>query len=561
MEILTLSYATLTKTYSDATASRSKAAPNPVSGGLRIGEPNDTFEQDTDRVTDEEMAGRSAKRHWSLASLGSGMPPQGDQGRTIPLSHAGAKLRHAQDQREASVLERGPVRFRLPTTADMKALFTSGNVPEDVLKNRVEMALVRMKKDSRLKTLDAVPDIMKKIFPSPGHFDEAEYEKAVDVTDRSRVYQNVLDAETQVTSADKPKLKTVIEDSAKLIDDCIADDANLQSVFGSKKAVAKAVYQKAKAALKNATLHIDSSVTTDYNLDDPETGLGGWAQFSTQKVHFQASVVKVTDEKAAKATIIHESSHLADESVDDKGYYARPGYDTASEDLKVTNAAHYEEIPRRKLGTSKFTNADGTFMDLKPASSGAPPTFEKKVRTKADDFLRRAWDKAVDVAKFIRDVRIQSLAGNNSLFASRRTRILEISKLMHLTIHEQPAATASVNQIDVVLAEGAARATNIFQGKAKALPVPQIADLHLPPMDPDAVPDDGTFPRRKSPPRGVIPIETDPRVAAYYMNQAENIAADKLANDAIKSYGALTGNDVDDRKLVDWLVAEYQKPI
>lgn len=245
---------------------------------------------------------------------------------------------------------RGPVRFRLPLTSDLKSLFVSGNVPEPVLKNRIEIALTRMAKEGRLKTADPVPGIMKKVFPAAGVFDEKEYEKAVDVSDRSKIYKSVAEAETKVTSADKPKLRTTMTDAGKLIDRCIVDAANLKLVFGSKDSVAKAIYSKAKAALTKAITDIDTAVTTDYNLDDPEVGLGGWARFDIQKIHFEPAVAKVVDVDEAKITIIHEACHLADGSVEDKGYYGSAGFEGMSEDDKVTNAAHFEEIPRRKLG-------------------------------------------------------------------------------------------------------------------------------------------------------------------------------------------------------------------
>lgn len=52
--------------------SRSKAAPSSRPGGLRIGEPNDAYEHEADRVADEVMTGGVMKRHWSLASVDIG---------------------------------------------------------------------------------------------------------------------------------------------------------------------------------------------------------------------------------------------------------------------------------------------------------------------------------------------------------------------------------------------------------------------------------------------------------------------------------------------------------
>jgi hypothetical protein len=67
-----VSYATFARKDSDAPASRSKAAPSSVSGGLRIGQPDDAYEQEAGRVANEVMAGGAAKRDWSPANLGGG---------------------------------------------------------------------------------------------------------------------------------------------------------------------------------------------------------------------------------------------------------------------------------------------------------------------------------------------------------------------------------------------------------------------------------------------------------------------------------------------------------
>lgn len=476
----------------------------------------------------------------------------------IPLREAAGNLGREQDQRASRTLARGPAQFRVPTTADLKALFTSGNVPEDVLKDRIQLALTRMAQEKRLKSTDSVPDLLKKIFPAPGVFDETAYEAAVDVTNRHQIYQSVLDAETTVSSADKPKLKAVMDDAAKLIDDCVADSVDLQSVFGTKKDIAKAVYVKAKAALLAAKSNMDADITTDYNLDDPEIGLGGWAEFSDQHVHFTARVVKVTNEAEAKFTIIHESCHLADSSVRDKGYYGSPGFEAQSEDDKVTNAAHYEEIPRRKLDKSKYKAPDGTFEDFKPGSSasGAPLTFEEKVKGKAVDHFRRAWDKAVDIDKFIRDIRKDELAGSRASFNAHRARILQISRLMHLTVHTQPPASASVNQVDMVIAEGTARAMGKMQGIARTQTVPNPFQLQVSPLK-------------------LGPQVTHPSVLNQQLQlqpipglntglpviQTEDQAANKVIEETIKAFGSLTGNFAEDEALVDWLVAQYKKPL
>lgn len=532
-------------------AGPSKAQPPSltVAGGLRIKEAS-VIERDADRAANEVTAPRTPRLHWSLANIGiEAQRRRTDADGLISLSQAAANLKCAQDRRAAEIRSHGSLRFRVPATADLKTLFNTGNVPESVLKDRVQTALTRMAEEKRLKSAESVPDIMKKIFPAAGGFDEAEYEKAVDVSDRTKVYQSVADAQTKVAAIDKPKLKTVITDCIKLVGECAADQTNLESVFGSKHSTAKHVYVMAKVALTTAVNHIDSSIETDYNLDDPETGLGGWADYASQHIHLESAVARVTNVNEAKITIIHEACHLANPNVDDKGYYGGAGFEAAKEEIKVTNAAHFEEIPRRKLGISQYEKilppkpGVDKFVDepepgepspiyydpFKPgaSASGAALTFEQKVKSQSDDYLRKAWDKAVDVHGFFRDIRKEELAGHTYAFQAKKKRIMELSKLMHLTVHEQPANSASINQVDLVLAEGIAHgAKNAYEIGQKAS-VPTPADMKMP----------------------------DPERFQIYT------AFNKVIEDSIKAAGTITGNYADDKKLMDWMVAEYRRNI
>jgi Domain of unknown function (DUF4157) len=71
-----VSYAAFARREPETSALRPKAAMSSFSGGLRIGEPNDAFEREADRVAAEVMAGGALKRHWSLPSLGGGTSVQ-----------------------------------------------------------------------------------------------------------------------------------------------------------------------------------------------------------------------------------------------------------------------------------------------------------------------------------------------------------------------------------------------------------------------------------------------------------------------------------------------------
>lgn len=419
-----------------------------------------------------------------------------------------------------SAARRGPVRFRLPTFSELESVYKSATlkVPEKVIKDRIATVLKRMKKEKRLKSKDSIPTIIGKIFPGPGLIDEAEYKKVVDVSDRSLVYKTVKEAEAKVKNADKTKLLSTMKEAVKLIEKCESDATNLKLVFGSKKSDAKTRYGKTKTALKDLITNIDTHVTTDYNLDDPEVGLGGWAQFATQKVHLDPDVVKVKDAKEAKVTIIHEAAHLGDPNVNDHIYYSTRGFEAVSETVKINNAAHYEEIARRKLGTSRFVAG----FKFKPGTTaaGAPETVEEKVRRSAQNFFRKAWDKAVDVHMFFRAVRKEILAGVTATFNSKKSKILGMSKLMNLTVHKQKAAHRTITQLDVVLTEGIARGAALIQSFVKK------------------------------------PAEIKPPTSAK-----KKAARKKLIGDAIKGYGVLLGNFSKEKKLLKWLVKKYQQAI
>ena len=358
-----------------------------------------------------------------------------DPGSLISTAELTTNWRRAQESRPWSARQPGTV-FRLPTAASIKAMMAAGEVPEDKIKDSIATALTRMQREpkgTRLKTTDAIPDIMKRLFPAPGKFDEAEFAKVVDVADRSKIYERAVDAEAKLTAADKTKLITAIGRADLMLDDAIADDGKIKLVFGTKSAQAKANYVKAKAALAKLKGKIDTNVHTDYNRDDEQVSLGGWAQFSTQMVHLEPDVAAGKHPIESALTILHESAHLASASVKDDGGYYPPsatksaGWEAMTDDEKLNNAAHYEEVPRRQLGNSVF-KPDQEFKPGISASTGGAVTFETEIRLAARQHLRMAWDAAVDTHLGIRKVRVAIEKGSTASFTANEALIIEISE-------------------------------------------------------------------------------------------------------------------------------------
>jgi hypothetical protein len=66
-----VSFSGLTRKTSDAAEARSAVSPRSFAGGLRIGETNDVYEQEADRVANEIAAGGTLRRHWSITTIGA----------------------------------------------------------------------------------------------------------------------------------------------------------------------------------------------------------------------------------------------------------------------------------------------------------------------------------------------------------------------------------------------------------------------------------------------------------------------------------------------------------
>ena len=145
-------------------------------------------------------------------------------------------------------------------------------------------------------------------------------------------------------------------------------------------------------------------------------------------------------------------------------------------------------------------------------------TFETKVRRLASEYLRMAWDAAVDTHMGLRRIKVEVDKGNAAAFTAKEARIVEISKLAKLTIHDQTPKPKKINALDLTLSEGVAHATV------------QLKRLG--------------------------PLQTVP--AAPVLPKTEQDYADEIVANAIAAYGKLTGNAADDKKLLDWLVANYK---
>jgi len=101
-----MSQATFASKESKGAASRTKAVAKAeatlAAGNLRIGEANDSFEREADRVADEIMAGGNPRRDWSLSRMSVGTPLQ----RKCACGGSGGSTGECEDCKEKKTLQR-----------------------------------------------------------------------------------------------------------------------------------------------------------------------------------------------------------------------------------------------------------------------------------------------------------------------------------------------------------------------------------------------------------------------------------------------------------------------
>ena len=472
-------------------------------------------------VASTEQLAKNAASLQSVLWRGDGLPAVFDAGKKKngpAPSIAGDILKKRAAKFSACT---GPgIRYRMPTSAHLQELVSSGIVDEEIIYSRVRRLLERMNKEGHIiswSTVD-VDVIMDEIFIGSGMIDQVKYENYLDPDQRAQVYRSVFDAFVTPRVEDQGKLQSAMKSVAGTAQEVSGDAEGLQAVFGSKWDTAQQNYTLIHDQLNALSEDIEGHVTTDYNLDAQIVRLDGWANFKEQHLHLLSDVVSNPESVRAKTTLVHETSHLAKEEIDDHGYYGSEGFVSVPEEIKYVNAAHYEELPLRVWGASKYPNVVFTpGVD----ETGEQVSLETEVRHSGVNYLRKAWDAAVDVENLLKSARWDQLSGL-TVDQDVLDRLLEVSPLMDLTLHEQQGAAPNITQLDVTTSESVARIMILLQMWVMALPF-------TPPLGP------------------------------FESHEAEvEFTGQVMIDQAIEAYGALLDDPVRDRLLVDWLFDNYR---
>lgn len=311
----------------------------------------------------------------------------------------------------------------------------------------------------------------------------------------------LIDIGPRPATADAANIQTLVDNANKVFDDIAAGkrDTDIKQVFGDGFVdIAKAKYREARKWMNK--LHTDDHIVTDRSGYNEEVSLGGLTGFHVQ-ISLQSDVIDHPGNHESIVTMIHESLHAGNSDVKDKGYINQPSFDKLPTAVKLTNAAHFEVVPRRMLPTDPvpdpahpgqmvpgpadpFAFAGQTFTpagSTGPSGHTPPLTPRQKAIRAASEMFREAWTLGlnlhtfyVQVYKSPSDWDTMDLA---SLGLPAGTHLADVlpfwSKVEKLTIHERTHINAAagklstnpVTLIDVALSEGVTRKLGLAMDK------------------------------------------------------------------------------------------------
>jgi hypothetical protein len=279
----------------------------------------------------------------------------------------------------------------------------------------------------------------------------------------------LIDTGPRKGTADAANIQKLVDNAKKVFDQIGTGkvDKDLADVFGAGH-IAEAKTQYAKGRFWMRRLDAREKIVTDRSGYSGEVDLGGLTSFHTQ-IALSPETIDNPDDKESIVTLIHEAVHSGNDEVSDKGYIDQPSFTELPADVKLTNAAHFEVVPRRILGAGssfpgvRFIPAGTTVGGV----TAAPLTDAQKAIRKASETFRGAWTAGLNLHSLFVDVYKQPTAWTVDQGGGRTYKggLPYWSKVEKLTVHRktviEPAspdpAKQPVSQIDVALSEGLVR--------------------------------------------------------------------------------------------------------
>ena len=135
-------------------------------------------------------------------------------------------------------------------------------------------------------------------------------------------------------------------------------------------------------------LHRRGRIVTDRSGYSDEVSTDGGLTGFEEQISIHADVWDNPTADESVVTMIHEAMHAGNETVDDKGYIGSPSFTELSAATKLTNAAHFEVVPRRILDASSPSRASRSSRRA-PAGRPRSPRGSKRSGTRRRCSARR----------------------------------------------------------------------------------------------------------------------------------------------------------------------------
>ncbi|HXQ70220.1 MAG TPA: DUF4157 domain-containing protein [Pyrinomonadaceae bacterium] len=284
---------------------------------------------------------------------------------------------------------------------------------------------------------------------------------------------NLIDTGARAGTSDAANITTVVN-AADTVFGTIAsgaNDADLTAVFGAANVpAAKTKYANARTRM-NALKAIDK-IVTDRSGYSGEVGLGGLS--NPEQIAIHSNVIDNPSDNESVVMLIHESMHAGNSDIRDFGYITQPSFVALDESVKLTNAAHFEVVPRR-IRSASHSFPGVTFIPAGTTVGGvtAPAlTSREQAIRGASETYRAAWTVGLNLHKlYLRVFRAPTEWNTLDLgtaFGTTAGSHFEDalpfwSNVEALTIHTRtinPAGTPAekpVTLIDMALSEGLVR--------------------------------------------------------------------------------------------------------
>ncbi len=332
----------------------------------------------------------------------------------------------------------GVIQGRIPNYTELNGLHKRLSV--DVIREKVSILLRNLQLEGLILQGDGERASVDRLIKPDGKVDKTYYEQLfgqVGKEGKEKVYHNAKKAKTDLEEKDMSLFFTSIEKARGCVSMTINNMPWLKCVFGSESGKARDNYNKIMDKLSGVGRSI--KVTTDYNGDSEQWGIGGYADSDKQTIHFLQTMCG--KDPKSPITAIHECAHLVDPGIGDLGYAGSPGFELMTEKDKINNAAHYEIVPCW-ISSLSCPYPPGTgFKESVPGNNNVD--LGKK---QAADYFQRAHLIAFNYADKIRRI----YSGDRQMTPG----VIMYSKAMGLTIHSNKRQ--EVTLLDVTLAENIA---------------------------------------------------------------------------------------------------------